>query len=198
MRKSFALLLIFFIFLMCSPMCKGNFGVNPRELSIIMNDEFVQGNTSKSVMITNNIQESINISWYLDHPTSDLIRENKTLIPSLSWINLEPKWQIIPPESNAFFYIYLDIPEEQENFNQHWEAWPVFKQEEIQFFNWEHTVRLYIDTPENFLTDNNKEQDLVSFITENPVIIAVIAIVCIAFAISLFIIIPKIKKNKKS
>ncbi len=198
MRKSFTLLLIFFIFLICFPICKGNFGVNPRELSIIMIDEFIQGNTSKRVMITSNIEESINISWYIDNPSSDLMRENKTLIPSLSWISIKPKWQIIPPESNSFFYIYLDIPKEQENFNQHWEVWPVFKQEETQFFNWEHAVRLYIDTPELLPNDNDKEQDLVFFITENLVIIASIAIIFVAVAISLFIIRPIMKKNKKS
>ena len=122
MRKSFALLLIFSIFLIYPSVCKANFSVQPREISITMETDFIQGNTSKSVIITNNIDESINVSWYLDNPTQDLIRENKTLIPSLSWINIKPNWQIIPPKNKTLFYIYLDIPEEQENFNQHWES----------------------------------------------------------------------------
>ena len=198
MRKSFTLLLIFSILLTCSSICKGNFSVQPREISIKMIDELIIGNTSKSVIITNNLEESINVSWYLDHPTQDLIRENKTLVPSLSWISLEPEWQIIPAKSNTLFYIYLNIPEEKENFNQHWETWPVFKQEETQFFNWEHALRLYIDTPDIFSKEKNKDQNLFSNIAENSFIIFIIFIVCLAVLISLFIIKINKKGNKKS
>jgi len=195
MGKTFALLLIFSIFLLCFPICKGNFSVQPREIFITMKDKLIHGNTSKSVIITNNLEESINISWYLDHPTPDLIRENKTPIPSLSWISIKPQWQIIPANSNAIFFIYLNIPEEKENFNQHWESWPVFKQEETQLFNWEHAVRLYIDTPVIFPTENDKNQNLFSVVTENSVIIFTIVIVCIAVVISLFIIKSNMKKK---
>lgn len=198
MRKAYSLLLFFSILLICTSTCKANFSVQPRELSIKMNEEFINGNTSKRVFVTNNIEESINISWYMDNPTQDLIRENKTLIPSLSWISIKPQWKIIPPNGSTIFYIYLDIPEEKENFNQHWEIWPVFKQEETQFFNWEHAVRLYIDTPEIFPNNNSKNIDNFSFIKENSILIAVISIVCLAIVLSLFIVKSKIKKNKKS
>ena len=164
MKKSFVLLLIFSILLMFNSICKADFSVKPRELSIVMADEFIQGNTSKSLIVTNTIEESINISWYLDHPTQDLIRENKTLIPSLLWISIEPKWQIIKPGNDALFYIYLDIPEKTENLNKHWETWPVFKEEETEFFNWEHAIRLYIDTPEIIPNDNIRNEYLFSFI----------------------------------
>jgi len=197
MKKSFALLIIFSILLMFNSICKGDFNVKPRELSIVMEDEFIHGNTTKSVIVTNTIEESINISWYLDNPTQDLIRENKTLIPSFSWISIKPKWQIIPPGGDASFYIYLDIPEEKENLNKHWETWPVFKQEETQFFNWEHAIRLYIDTPENISTNNSNDEGGLSFFSDNSILISVIAIICIAFVVSLFIIKSRFKKNKK-
>lgn len=185
----FLLLLIYF------PICKGNFDLQPRELFVTMEDEFIKGNTSKSVRIINTNDESINVSWYMDHPTPDLIRENRTKIPSLSWISLEPQWQLIPPKSSALFYIYLDIPKQQKNLNQHWETWPVFKQEQSQFFNWEHTVRLHIDTPNKLPDDTN--QNIVTVIIENMLLISVI-IICIIVAISLFIIRSRMQKNKKS
>ncbi|KYK32623.1 MAG: hypothetical protein AYK22_07235 [Thermoplasmatales archaeon SG8-52-3] len=166
MKKSYLIILFSFLLIFTSS-CLANFNVQPREISIIMNENFIYGNTTKMIIITNNNDENINISWYLDNPTQDLIRENKTLIPSLSWISIEPKWQIIAPFGSARFYIILKIPEEKENFNQHWETWPVFKQEETQFFNWEHAVRLYIDTPE----------------------------ILIAISISLYILKTKIKKS---
>lgn len=197
MKKTSALLLIFSILLMFNSNCKGDFNVKPRELSIVMADEFILGNTTKGVIVTNTIEESINISWYLDHPTQDLIRENKTLIPSLSWISIEPKWQIITPGNNALFYIYLDIPEEKENLNKHWETWPVFKEEETQFFNWEHAVRLYIDTPEIIPNDNNRDEGLFSFFLDNSLLISIIVIICVALVVSLFIIKPMFKRNKK-
>jgi len=197
MRKSFAFLMIFSILLIFNSICKGDFNVKPRELSIVMEDEFIHGNTTKSVVVTNTIEESINISWYLDHPTQDLIRENKTLIPSFSWISIKPKWQIIPPGSEGLFYIYLDIPVEKENLNKHWETWSVFKQEETQFFNWEHAIRLYIDTPIDFSNDNSKDEVGLSFFSDNSILISVVLIICITFVVLLFIIKPRFKKNKK-
>jgi hypothetical protein len=193
MRKSYAVLL-FSILLFFLPICKANFSINPREISIIMEDDFIQGNTSKMVIVTNNIEESINISWYMDNPTQDKIRENKTLIPSLSWISITPQWKIIPPNGSTMFYIYLDIPKDKENLNQNWEIWPVFKQEETQFINLEHALRLYIDTPEIFPNEKNENKNQPSIIYENSIIFVIIAIIFIVVAISLYIL--KTKNNK--
>ena len=194
MRKSYAVLL-FSILLLFLPICKANFSITPREISITMDDDFIQGNTSKIIIVTNHIEETINISWYIDHPTQDSIRENKTLIPNLSWISIIPQWKIIPPNGSTMFYIYLDIPREKENLNQNWEIWPVFKQEETQFINWEHALRLYIDTPEMFPNEKNKDQNPPSFINENSIIIVSITIIFIAVAISLYIFQTKNKKD---
>ena len=83
MKKSCLIILFFSILLIFTSSSSANFSVKPRELSIIMKDDLIFGNASKMVFVTNNIEESINISWYLDNPSQDLIRENKTLIPSL-------------------------------------------------------------------------------------------------------------------
>ena len=195
MKKSYVIFLLFSILLIFSSNCKGNFSVTPRELTINMEDFFIQGNTSKKISVTNQIEESINITWYLDNPSQDLIRENKTLIPSLTWISIEPEWKIIPPNGSTFFYIYSDIPEIKDNYNQHWELWPVFKQEESEFFNWEHAVRLYIDTPETIQNDEKKDQNIFSIFSENILMILLIAIILTIAAVSIFFV--KIK-NKKS
>jgi hypothetical protein len=163
-----------------------------------MEDEFVQGNTSKKVIITNNIEDEINISWYIDNPTQDLIRENKTPIPSLAWISIEPVSKVIPPNGSSIFYIHLDIPKEKENINQHWECWPVFKQEESQLFNWEHAIRLYIDTPETYQNEGKKDKDLFSIILENNLMVFLLVVICITIAISIFLVRFRYKKNRKS
>jgi hypothetical protein len=161
-----------------------------------MTDEFIQGNTSKKVIVSNKIDESINISWYLDNPSQDLIRENKTLIPSLSWVNIEPEWKIIPPNGSHIFYIYLEIPQENKNLNKYWEVWPVFKQEETELFNWEHAIRLYIDTP-RALPETNEDENLFSFFSQNSLLIFLLIVIFISFAISLFILKYRFKKNKQ-
>jgi len=196
MKKTYVIILLFLILLMFTSNCKGNFSVNPRELSIKMLDEFIQGNTSKKIIISNNIGDSINISWYIDNPTLDLIRENKTLIPSISWIRIEPQWKIILPNSSSSFYVFLDIPEHKDNYNKHWESWPVFKQEESQFFNWEHAVRLYIDTPEKFPNNEKEQKDFLSFIFENFLVIIILAVVVMLFLIILYFM--KFKNHKQS
>ena len=183
MKKSYVLILFFFLLLIASINCKGNFNVSPRELSIKMEDELISDNTSKKIIISNNIDENINISWYIDNPSLDLIRENKTPIPSLSWISIEPEWKIIPPNGSSNFYIYLKIPNEKENYNKNWETWPVFKQEESQLFNFEHAIRLYIDTPETY---NINEKEDSNFLSDNFLFMVIIAIFIIAVAILIF------------
>jgi hypothetical protein len=193
MRKSYVILLFLLAILFCTSNCKANFSVTPREISIIMKDEFIQGNTSKKIIIANNIEENINISWYIDNPTQDLIRENKTLVPNLSWIKIEPKWKIIPPNGSSIFYIFLDIPNLKENYNKHWESWPVFKQEESQFFNWEHAIRLYIDTTETYQNNEKKDKNLFSIIVENNIMIFLVIVVFISIVLLLFFV--KFKKK---
>ena len=118
MRKTIVLPLTFLLFFTSVSICNGAFSVYPVELSITMGDEFISGNTSRAITVGNYEDQSINISWYLDHPVpiSD-IRPDKTPIPNLSWINIEPQRQIISPQSSATFYIHLNIPESEEYFN---------------------------------------------------------------------------------
>jgi len=199
MKKTLILTLTFLLFLTSTLICKGDFGVHPRELSITMGNEFVKGNSLRYVTVQNGNDYSINISWYIDHPVpiSDM-RPNKTLIPDLSWINVKPQWQIIPPQSSAAFYIYLDIPEKEENLNQHWETWITFKREKKQFINIENTIRLYIDTPTELITNDNQDSDSLSIATEDQINIPLIDFIIVAVIVILIIIGFLVIRKKKS
>lgn len=199
MKKTLILTLTFLLFLTSISICKGNFGVHPRELSITMGNEFVKGNTLRYITLQNGNNYDINISWYIDHPvpTSDM-RPNKTFIPDLSWIDVKPQWQIIPPGSSAAFYIYLDIPENEENLNQHWETWITFKREKKQFINIENAVRLYIDTPTELITNDDQGSDFLSIVTGDQTKIHLIDFIIVAVIIILIIIGFLVIRKKKS
>lgn len=188
MKKTLALIILLFLSLAFSTVCRANIAVQPLELSITMDNEFIHGNTSKKIAITNNNDYSINVTWYLEHPNPiSWMRPNKTCIPSLSWIDVNPKWCIVLPDDSVAFYIYLDVPESEEHLEQHWETWVTFKQEPGGgIFNQEHAVRVYIDTPGEVAINNNQDQIPPSHV----VIVAVVAI-------SLFILGTLVYKKKK-
>lgn len=201
MKKTVVLITITLYLLILNPICKGNLIVQPREISIIMDNEFMHGSTSKKITITNNNDYSTNISWYLEHPNPiTWMRPNKTFIPSLSWIDLDPKHFIIPPNDSVSFYIYLDIPENKEHLKQHWETWITFKEKyKESIFNHEHAVRMYIDTPSGVTNSNNYSQNESSIQrkdhTNTPPLVIVISVV---FAIILLALGGLIFKKKKS
>ena len=128
MKKTLVLSIILSLILFLSMVGKSTINFDPLELQITMENEFIQGNTSKDITITNNNDYSINATWYLEHPNPDsYLRPNRTLIPDLSWVDVEPKWMVIPPSGIARFYILLDIPENKELLDQQWETWVTFQ-----------------------------------------------------------------------
>lgn len=186
MKKTVSLMIIILFLLMLIPICKGDFIVQPREISITMDNEFILSNTSKKVMITNNNDYSINISWYLEHPNPiSWMRPNKTFIPSLSWIDLNPKWYIIPPDDSVSFYIYLYVPESKDHLKQNWEAWVTFKKEyQDGIFNQEHAVRIYIDTPIIMTNNNSYSQNELSIPRKEPInILFLVIVISVVFVI---------------
>lgn len=200
MKKTVTLIIITLFLLMSIPICKGNIAVQPLEISITMDNEFIHGNTSEKIMITNNNDYSTNISWYLEHPNPiSWMRPNKTFIPSLSWIDLNSKWHIIPPDDSVSFYIYLDVPESEEHLKQHWETWITFKEEYQEgVFNQEHAVRMYIDTPSE-VTKNNYSQNESPMPKKDHINISLLAIVIsVVFAIILLALGVLTFKKKKS
>lgn len=204
MKKTFALALMILLPLMFSSTCKGNFSVQPLELSITMDNEFMHGNISKKIKITNNNDYSLNVTWYLEHPNPiSWMRPNRTCILSLSWIDLEPKWLAIPPNNDGEFYIYLDIPDNKECLDQHWETWVTFKEGEQNrnggFFNQECAVRVYINTPEQVTIGNNQGQDFLSITIGDQIKVPLLDIALAAvIATILLIIVTLVIKKKKS
>ena len=197
-KKTLLLILILFLFFTSASICKATFNVAPRELSITMEDDFINGNTSQIITVNNPGENSTNISWYIDHPEPiSSMRPDKTTIPDLSWINVEPQWQIIPPDESATFYIYLDIPEDKEYFNQNWESWITFKREKQEFINIEVAVRLYIDTPLELITDNDQDSGATSIsIGEQIMLPFFYVLVVIVLLLVLFIGMKYVKKKK--
>ena len=186
---------------MLIPICKGDFFLQPREMSIIMDNKFIHGNTSKKIMITNNNNYSTNISWYLEHPNPiSWMRPNKTFIPSLSYVNLNPKWYIIPPKDSISFYVYLDIPKIEEHLKQHWETWVTFKEEnQKSIFNQQHAIRLYIDTPVDLINSNNCSINESSIQRKDYINVTLLVIVIsIVFTILLLALVSLTFKKKKS
>ncbi|MGF3555268.1 MAG: hypothetical protein ACQXXF_08430 [Thermoplasmatota archaeon] len=124
-----------------------NVPIEPYEIWIKMDQEFIKGNTTKKIIITNNKDEDINFTWYIENPAPASKRQNRTNITNLSWFDIEPKWCNTAPGKKAYFYIHLNIPETEENLNQSWEVWATFRLGSSGLFNWEHSIRVYIDTP---------------------------------------------------
>ena len=129
MKKILYLILIIFLSSQIFPLCKADVNVYPLEITITMNEEFLSGNTSKKIVVSNNNDFIYNSTWYIEHPNPiSWLRPNKTFIPDLSWINVDPNWIRISPNEIGEFYIHLNIPETKENLNQHWETWITFKE----------------------------------------------------------------------
>ena len=161
MKKIFQhIIILYFLFCLQTTICTANVRVTPPELSITMTEELIQGNTTKKITIINDHNTTINVSWYKEHPNPlEWIRPNRTCIPNISWIDVQPIWKNIPGNSNASFYIYLTIPDEQENYNQSWESWITFKLGQQGFAAYESAVRLYIDTPPYTNSNPNNQTD---------------------------------------
>ena len=159
MKKTLAVSLLLLLPIFFSTFSNATMTVHPLELTITMDNEFVHGNTSKKITITNNNDYSFNVTWYLEHPTPiSYLRPNRTFISDLSWIDVEPKWIVIPPASDRMFYIHLNIPENEELLDQHWEIWVTFQLDEHKtgggIFEYEYAIRVYIDTPKTVAINN--------------------------------------------
>jgi len=182
-KKTLTIIALLLFPLIFSTITSADISVQPLEISINMDNDFINGNTSKKITITNNDDYNFNVTWYKEHPNS--IRPSRTNISDLSWIDVEPKWIIIPSKEKGEFYIYLNIPNVDENLGQHWETWVTFKKGERtgSFINKEYAIRVYIDTPEKN-TDNDQDNGVLSISINDQIKIPLqdVAIVLIAIA----------------
>lgn len=200
-----AIISLFFSQIICS--ASASISVRPHEISINLDDLNVQRNTTKKITVENKNSYSFNATWYIEHPTSSKIRENKTFIHNLSFIDVEPKWMIIPANETGDFYIYTDIPKEEKYLNKNWEVWITFKKgiqkHESGFLNLEQAIRVYINTPSSLQDSNTDFQDqnegLYSILTDDSINFQIgggLAFLIIIIALS-FTVIFYYKKKKK-
>jgi hypothetical protein len=201
MKNTFIVLVIVFILSsFCIEIGRCGISVSPLELSITMDDNLIQGNTSKKITIHINESDSFNVSWYIEHPDPiEWMRENKTKISDLSWVDVDPKWSIVSAYNSSDFYIHLSIPDQIESYGKHWETWVTFTFDNLDsgsIFNQEYAVRVYIDTPSisqindtNCTTCGSAEENQ---IIQNMIIIGiVIAILMVIGIVALLIKKPK-------
>jgi len=151
MNKTLCVLLLLLLLLFCTFPCQGAVVVEPAELTIMINDGFIQKNSPANITILNDNNYTINVTWYLEHPNpSSLLRPNRTFIENFSWIQVTPSWQLVAPYASASFSIVLSIPKRNDLFDQHWETWVTFTPHSEHgdgIFQQEYAVRVYIDTP---------------------------------------------------
>jgi len=161
-----------------------NVPIEPYEIWITMDQEFIKGNTTKEITITNNKDENINFTWYIENPSPASKRQNRTNITDLSWVDIEPRWYNTSPGDIAHFYIYLNIPETEENLNQNWEVWATFRLGSSGFVNWVHAIRVYIDTPKKTSDNENPTSDK---ILDRNIIIPILIMVIAAVITAIFL-----------
>jgi hypothetical protein len=138
------------------PICHANVVVSPAEIYITMIDEYVDGNTSKKIFVTNHNSYNVSVTAWMTHPDpAEWIRSGRTFIDNLGWITINPSKLIIPADSFAYFYIDVSIPIENKNesYDKHWESWATLKIEDASgnassSFKEGYLVRIYVDTPQ--------------------------------------------------
>lgn len=181
-KKTLALTILLLLPLFFSTFSNASMTIQPLELTITMNDEFIHGNTLKTISVRNDNNFSVNVSWYVENPTPESwMRSNRTFIPNLSWIDVSPKWSVIEPGDTELFYIYLDVPESEENLDRHWETWVTFNQEPAGgLFNLEQAVRVLIDTPYFIVFDDQIDISII-FIIVFVLIMSIFVVVFLFF-----------------
>ena len=202
MKRLSILISIILLSLIFASTCKGHVIVQPPEISIKMDNEFIHGDTSKKITVTNNNNYSINMTWYVENPNPiSWMRPNRTCMPNLSWIDLKPRYNIITPHNSTKFYIYLSIPEGSEYLNQHWETWITFKQGTREsgggLFNQEYAIRTYVDTPKKVEISNNQNHDLFSITIGDQIKISASDIIILAAIATTLAIVYIAIRNKK-
>jgi len=157
MKRMFviSLTVLFLLFSLSSIISKADVFVSPAEISISIEDDFIDGNTSKKITVTNRYSHNISVKAWMIHPDiTEWMRQNRTFIENLSWITIEPSQRVIPANSSAKFYIHLAIPNETKNqtYDKHWEIWAALKMGDASgsntaIFGEGYLVRVYVDAP---------------------------------------------------
>ena len=159
MKKIVVIMLLVLVFLMIFTSNSASIIVQPAEIYIKMSNNFIQGNTTKKVVVTNVENHTVNVLAYLENPYPDYIRSNRNPLQNLSWITIVPFQSTLQPGSSKAFYLYLTIPEKYHEtlLGKKWEVWATFREEPTNdstsnTFVREYSVRVYIDTPQSIVS----------------------------------------------
>lgn len=186
MKNTLALVgLILLLLLALSPISKANVIVSPAEISLTMIDTYIEGNTSKKITVKNHYYHNISVSAWMMHPDiTEWMRPNRTFIENLSWITIEPPQLIISSNSNAYLYIYFNIPNETKNqtYDKHWEIWAALKindasENSSSSLKEGYLVRIYVDTPMQPTTEQDGALSLQEQLMYSTLIAVIIALV---------------------
>jgi|GEM_PF-1450238 len=157
MKRILTISCFLFIIILFIPRCTASVSVSPTSLSVIMEDDIIECNTTQKITVTNKNSYNISVRAWMLHPdVIEWIRPNRTLIDNLSWITIEPETKIVPANSTASFYIYVSIPNESKNqvFDSKWEIWAALQidaapGEQASLFGEGYLVRVYVDAPKS-------------------------------------------------
>lgn len=156
MKNTVVLVGVMLLFLLSMiPTGQANVVISPTEIYITMTDEYIVGNTSKKITVTNHNSHNVSVNVWMKHPDPvDWMRSGRTFMEDLQWITIYPSKLIITPNNVADFYIHFSIPNETKNqtYDKHWESWAALKIEDTSensssSFKEGYLVRIYVDTP---------------------------------------------------
>ena len=189
--------LILMFFMVFIPLCKSDIVVSPAEISLVIDDMFIGGNTTKKITVTNLYSYNISVkAWMVNPDIIEWMRPNRTFIDNITWIKVEPSDMIVPSNSTADFYIYLSVPNETKNqtYDKHWETWAAFKIDAVpgevsSIFKEGYWVRVYVDTPREPVVSDN----LMLFLSKFLFYILLVVIVAVLLIVVLY---RRKKKNK--
>ena len=152
-------LAILVLFSSFSIIAKAGIQIWPGKLTITMNEWFDKWIETKynKIQVTNPYSYGVNVSVKLNHPGTQVISEEYSYIPDLSWIKIEPETIYLPPNSSNFFEVIIEVPKNEQfkYFNEKWETWAVFTSNLYpghqggMNFQVELAVKLFINTPKS-------------------------------------------------
>ncbi len=120
-------------------------------------DDEIQYN---KICVENPYNYDIEVIAGIENPPSDSITNGYSLIPDISWVTLNSNSALISAESNSFFTITIDIPDDKRslNYDKKWEVWfKVFEKPgsgASGSLSVKIASRIYIHTPSNELRQN--------------------------------------------
>jgi hypothetical protein len=139
-----------FIILMSTP-ASASISVSPPDVTITMNDVFPEKEIKFNVKVENLNRYDTNVSARIENQIPNLLKENYTNMPNLSWVKITPNIVLLSAKQSKLLEVTIYIPDEEKplHYNERWEFVVVLS--EIQHgvhLKTEIAIEIYIKTPE--------------------------------------------------